>query len=192
MPQKSVMLHDTRLEGRYLFAGYDRVRIVNAHTSLRWALYRVRNYARDYGKLDALGIACHGWEDTVEDRLNQQSIHVGGFGLELCQEGLGFWNVQWCQLIKGRTDKVIVYSCSAADSHPDPVHASYIGDHANGQRLMAELAFYTGAKVYAADATQYSDKMADGRYNLGRWYGNVYEFQPESGNSEIIQSYPVK
>lgn len=190
MPQTSLILHDTRLRGSYQFSGYQRVQRVNEYTSLRYAMYRVRYYAHRYGKLDSLGIACHGWEDTVEDQQGRQSITVGGFGLELCREGLGCWNVGLTRMIRDRIDKIIIYSCSAAESHPDPNHFSYIGDSADGQRLMAELAFNTRARVYAADATQYSDLMADGRYNLGRWYGNVYEFDPETGNSEIIQSYP--
>lgn len=186
----SVMLHDTRLEGRYIFAGYQRVVRVNRFTSMNYAMNRVRAIHRRHGRLDVLGIACHGYEDTVLDRQGRQSIHIGGFGLEFCREDLDLMSVSTTRRIRGMMDRIIVYSCSAASTHPDAHHYSYIGDHAEGQRLMSQLAYHTGARVYAADTTQYSNTMRDGQQSLGRWYGNVYEFDPDTGQGNIIQSYP--
>lgn len=192
MSRKSVMLHDTRLRGTYTFPGYDHVRRVNQWSSLSWAMNWVRRYALRNGGIDALGIACHGYEDTVEDRISRTSITIGGYGLELCRDGLDLWNVAITHRLHGLVEKIIVYACSTADRHPDPAHAAYIGDYVDGQRLMAELAHYTGARVYAADATQYSEPLPGNRWGLGDWYGNVYEFDPETGEGEIIQSYPVE
>ena len=190
MSGKSVMIHDSRLKGRYVFHGYDAVRRVNAHTPLRWAFQRVRNYVRHHGKLDTIGIACHGYEDTVINIRERISQTIGGFGLELCREGLFLSNVSTASILRNRAKKIIIYACSTADQHPDTNHPAYMNEYIDGQRLLMELAHYTNTRVYAADATQYSDPISGGRYDLGRWYGNVYEALPDGRPPEIIQSYP--
>lgn len=183
---QTLVIHDTRLRGNYVFGGADHVFRVNQWTSLQWSFSRIRNYALAHGKLDRLLIACHGYEDIVEDRVGLRSVQVGGFGLELCLEGLTLNNVGQTRTLRDHVDSIVVYACSAAETYP-----RLIGRDGDGSRLMGEIAIRTNAVVYAADATQFSQPQGNNQLNLGRWHGNLYQYNPNGRPPRLLETHSL-
>lgn len=195
---KVLVIQDTRIRETFHYTGVDHVFRVNQWTSLTYAFTRIRNYVRRHGRLDRLDVVCHGGEATRPfDGLNfsnrtsnssapHMSIHAGTAELQLCTEGITLTNANRTQAIRGCARYIVVYACSAADTHP-----FLVGTRHDGRRLMAELSAYTDAIVYAADTTQISEELGSSRvYDLGQWRGNLYEFRPDGSPPVIVESGP--
>jgi hypothetical protein len=193
-----MVIQDTRIRETFHYTGVDHVFRVNQWTSLTYAFTRICNYVRRHGRLDRLDVVCHGGEATRQfDGLNlskrtsdprapHMSIHAGTAELQLCTEGITLTNVNRTRTIRGCARYIVVYACSAADTHP-----FLAGTRSDGRRLMAELSAHTEAIVYAADTTQVSEWLESGQvYDLGRWRGNLYEFRPDGSPPAVVESGP--
>jgi hypothetical protein len=121
---------------------------------------------------------CHGFEDIYEDPVNRVSVQVGGFGLQLCREGLDLSNVHTTRALNGNVQNIVVFACSAAETYP--------GSGGDGRTLCSRLAANTGAIVYGADRPQIYRLHG---LDFGRWEGNVYRFTP-GGGIAIAESNP--
>lgn len=158
---------------------------VDATVSIRNAIGWVGAYARSQGGLDELMIMCHGFEGNM-DLSAQASTQttVGGFGLQLCKEGLTLYTAGLLEQWKGQIQKVTVYACAPADTGPG--NAGTSGD---GKRLMGEMALHSGAEVIAARDTQ---TYTYSPINFGAWEGPVYSFSPDTGAGKLCNPGPMQ
>jgi hypothetical protein len=110
---------------------------VDANTSTRHMVDWVGTYARGRGGLDELIIMCHGYYD-----------HLSFSGLQLGDSNLtiknGVLTTDWHPNIR----QIYLYSCGAGDE-------GFMGPAESGRRFCSDLAGWTGANVYAADALQW-------------------------------------
>ncbi len=181
---RSIAIHDARLKGQFRAGsmGLDFVMRVSRHDALEWAFLKARGYAQAHGGLGRLIILCHGHERVITDETTQESVIVGGFGLQLCREGLNNRTVRLGRILRGHVQTIVVYACAAADTHGN--FQSMAGD---GQLLCRELAAYTNATVYASAATQY---YAPETGDFGVWEGQVFRFTPQ-GERIVVESNPL-
>src|SRR5438105_7936727 len=91
---KVMYIRDKRLKGNPpAISPGDNLFEVDDKWKLADAFLWVKNYAGSQSGLDVLNILCHGyygWEDNVQ---LQMCIAVGGYGLQLCKEGLVLGNI---------------------------------------------------------------------------------------------------
>jgi hypothetical protein len=167
MAGRIVIIHDTRLAGDSPSGNITLIR-VNGTTPLSEMVQRLKNVAFQFGGEVRVRILCHGYEDSAGH---------GGYGLQLCREGLLLSSVNQLAPLNGDLGYYIkIYSCATADVAPG--HAGGIGD---GRMLCSRIARITGTGVFAADATQYYSNSTlfglIGRpIDFGGWEGNLLEF----------------
>lgn len=186
--------HDTRLSGKPPAIAQNTYG-VDATTDLDHALGWIATYARSQGGLDELIVMCHGFEAHVN--LGQRTSTpraAGGFGLQLCRQGLTLRNVgkviAWNAgppLIR----RVTIYACGTADTGPG--NAGTVGD---GRRFMGEFAIHSGAFVVAGRDTQTYNPAAVQPVNpqpidFGEWEGPVFLFDPATGVGTPFQPGPM-
>lgn len=187
--------HDTRLRGAAP-AIAPNIHVVDKNSELSQSILWIAHYARTQGGLDELMIMCHGFE-AGRDLSHQMSTNrtVGGFGLEICKQGLDLrnvgivraWNASEGRLI----NKVTVYACAAADTGPGNE-----GTRADGRRFMGEFAIHSGAFVVAARDTQFYNGEATRPVNplpidFGGWEGPVFLYDPKTGARTPFQPGPM-
>jgi hypothetical protein len=183
----SMIVHDMRLNGATPL-NYNYVLEVNAKTSIDHVIQRVAHYGR-IRQLDALHIFCHGYEATwnLQAKMCMPQAH-GGFGLELCREGLTLFNVSKTSAWKGLVEEIVLFACAPADTGEGNV-----GTYGDGKRFCGELALWCNAAVIAARDTQYYDRRAvtysGGRkvaatIDFGDWEGPVCKFTPGKPEGE--------
>ncbi len=177
---KSMFLLDSRVEERLPRRPAYHVMRINCRTSLSWCFDRIRNYGLAHGGIDRLLVHCHGYEDLHAER--NRTVVRGDGGLELGREGLDLRNVRVARRLRGQVRTIVLFACSAADTHP-----SLEGTVHDGQRFCGELAVHSGAEVYAADVTQ----ECMNALSCGRWEGNVYRFGPDGQPGRRVESNPL-
>lgn len=171
--------HDTRLLGLAPGVGAN-VHVVNNTSPIANSITWISQYAQSKHGLDRLDILCHGFESIIEDNEERMSVVRGGFGLQICTENLTNSNHSMLSRWNGLIQRIVIYSCAAADTHRSNRNAW--GD---GNLLMREIAAYTGAYVVAANVTQY---YSYNPINFGRWEGTVYEYDPRGGRRALSNS----
>jgi len=166
-----MLLHDRRLEGNPPSIAENTYQ-VDANTSTRHMVDWVGTYARGRGGLDELIIMCHGYYD----HLSFSGLQLGDSNLTITN---GVLTTAWNPSIR----KIYLYSCGAGDE-------GFMGPAESGRRFCSDLAGWTGANVYAADALQwyrlerslmqriFGTNQA-GTINFRSWEGQVYRFSPE-------------
>ena len=190
---KRMLLHDTRLLGDSPQIAQNTYR-VDASVSISHCIGWIGRYARSQSGLDELLILCHGYEAHVDMRAQASTMRAsGGFGLQLCTEGLTLANVGLVSTLKGLIQKIIVYACAPADTGQG--NEGTIGD---GRRLMGEMALWSGATVIGARDTQ-TYSYSNGVFGLfrsaidfGEWEGPVYSFDPNAGEQTPINPGAMK
>lgn len=175
---------DSRLKGRTP-NNAPNVYTVDANTDIEHAIGWIGTYARSQGGLDELMVMCHGIE-TNWDYGHQMSTSTvsGGFGLELCKQGLSLMNSGLLRAWREPTVAVrqmTIYACAAADVAPGNA-----GTYADGPRFMGEMALYSGAAVVASTMAQTYNPESIRKYwpkpiDFGGWEGPVFRFDPETG-----------
>jgi hypothetical protein len=193
MPGRMIW-HDTRLKGAAP-AIAPNIHLVNKDTDLAGSITWIANYAGAQSGLDELIIMCHGME--ADWNLQQQistGRQVGGFGLQLCKQGLGLRTVGHTMRWKGGGPlirRITVYACGTAQTGP-----GNSGTWGDGRRFMGELAINSGAYVVAGrDAQVYNPESV--RLNnpmpidFGDWEGPVYLFDPTDGSGKLFNPGPM-
>ncbi|MDR3493960.1 MAG: hypothetical protein P4L82_05110 [Ancalomicrobiaceae bacterium] len=185
----SMIVHDIRLEGSTPL-NYNYVMRVSEHHSIDMVIATVAMYGA-HQPLDVLHIFCHGYEADwdLRDQLCT-GVEVGGFGLELCKEGLSLANVfrtdRWDRKVK----KIVVFSCAAAGTG-----VGNDGTPADGRQFMGEIARRSGAEVIGSSATQYFNRVraaysghrtVDNTIDFGAWEPPVFSFTRAVPNGRPI------
>ncbi len=171
--------HDKRLLG-LAPAVAPNTHVVNGSAPLANSVIWIAQYAQSQGGLNRLDILCHGYEDIVENTDDLQSQQRGGFGLQICREGLTNQTHSSLSRWYGLIERIVIYSCAAADTASTNRYA-----YGDGELLMREIAAYTGAKVVAANVTQYYHYSP---IDFGTWEGTLYEFDPNGGRRALSNS----
>jgi hypothetical protein len=157
---------------------------VNATINLAEAFLWVKNYAnlQPGKKLDKFNILCHGLYNWAESSELQQSALVGGFGLQLCREGLTQTNIDTiAPLVKDKLGDVFIYACGAGSAQADgPV---------NGVNFCKLLANKLNCVVYAANRMQvFSFYTTVARpLDFGDWEGTVTRYTPDGLTAVVGQ-----
>ncbi len=189
----SMIVHDMRLNGATPL-NYNYVLQVNAKTGIDHVVSTVAQYGR-IQKLAGLHLFCHGFEAdwNLAAQMCMPTAH-GGFGLQLCKEGLTLFNVSKTAAWKGLIQQIVLFACAPADTG-----AGNAGTYGDGKRFCGELALWSNAEVIAARDTQYYDlskaKYSGGRsvantIDFGAWEGPVYKFTPENPDGEPYLALP--
>jgi len=185
----TMIVHDRRLGGATPL-NYNYVKVVGPGVSIASVIGSVAHYGASK-PLDALHILCHGYESHV-NLADQSSVPdaVGGFGLQLCTEGLTLYNATLTARWRGRVNRIVVFACAPADTG-----RGNEGTGGDGRRLCGELALWSNAEVIAARDTQYYDTVP-ARYpgnrtvgntiDFGAWEGPVYSFTPDVPGGTVI------
>jgi hypothetical protein len=183
-----MILHDTRLAGNPPPIAQN-IYNVDGGIPIQHCVGWIGCYASVIGGLDELMIMCHGYEaDWDLSNLQCTGVEVGGFGLQLCAEGLTNANTGLVATWKGSIKKVTIFACAAAGTG-----TGNAGTSADGMRFMSQLAISSGAEIIASDTTQIYDiswwnKVID----FGQWEGTVYSFDPTSGQPTPISPGPMQ
>jgi hypothetical protein len=152
--------------------------------------------------VDILRIFCHGYEaclqvntpsivDTcqipsmmgTQPQMSYCTRSAGGFGLEICREGINLRNVAVFRHLEDKVGRIVIYACAAAQT--DPTREGLSGD---GRRLCQEIAERSNAHVYASEYiqtyhtyTHSSFGIQTGQYShFEEWEGNLLHFYPRS------------
>jgi hypothetical protein len=159
---------------------------VDATWKIADAFLWVKNFANGQPgqRIPVLSIFCHGFYQWNESEALQQSALVGGFGLQLCQEGLLQSNLNVvAPLVRGKITDIVIYACgTASDQASGPQ---------NGTNFCRSLAGAFNAVVYAADRSQvfnYNRGVA-APLNFGEWEGTVYRYTPD-GIGTPVGTFP--
>jgi len=190
-----MLVHDTRLEGNSPRDLADNTYNVDQTVPIGHAVGWIAEYARRSGGLSDLYVMCHGYEGNFnyEDNSSTNEAH-GGFGLQLCKEGLSLYNATLTTSFKDRIRKITIFACATADT------ASYnVGTGADGMRFCGEIALWSQAEVVAAVQTQYYNKNRTfwdwltrsnraGTINFGEWEGPVYSFTPTTPHGRLLKA----
>lgn len=180
---KRMIVHDTRLEGTAPRIAQNTYK-VNGGVEISHCIGWVGQYARQQGGLDELMIMCHGFEGNFSIGNQMSTLAAsGGFGLQLCRQGLKLDSANLCSNWNGFIRKITVYACAPADTGPG--NEGTMGD---GRRLMGEIALWSGAEVIAARDTQMYTHSWISRIDFGEWEGPVYRFDPQTGEGSRINS----
>jgi len=186
---KCVALHDRRLEGGV--PNRPNLTIINTdeHSCIQKAFVEINAVARS-GKIHTLFVLCHGYTGVEVDALNRSDDDAGSWGLELGKDDLDLSSVSNWKAIADAAENIVVYSCSAADTQP-----GFEGTWADGFRLMATLALYTGATVFAADQSQEYETFKDlknGCFEFGEWEGTLWQFPPDASPPKAVLEAPIE
>ncbi len=168
MPRHTVVVHDRRLEGRSPETASTVVR-VSEKTPLSRLVQCLINLSGQHGGEIEVRILCHGYTDGKN----------GGYGLQLCAEGLTLNTVRQLAPLNGKLSYyMIIFACGTADVAPGK-----LGGVGDGRLLCSEIARNTGTGLFAADATQIytSGGYFDAAIDFGAWEGNVLEFNAAGG-----------
>jgi len=181
-------LRDRRLEGGV--PARDRLYIINTDewTPLARAFNEINATVRYAGAFDTMFVFCHGYAGENPGRL--VSMDAGGQGLELGAETVLHGNVGMWSAIKNKVQNIVIYACASANTEPENV-----GTNADGRYLMGALAIHTGAHVYGGDLIQWYLTHGDlsfGRFEFGKWEGNLWHFPPSGTGSGIVSAPPVE
>ena len=159
--------------------------IVDQSWSITNAFLWVKNFADlNDGVIPRVNIMCHGYYAWSESEALQASMMVGGFGLELCNEGLLSSNIDLIvPLVKDKLGDVLIFACGAAS---DQAGASGLGG-----LFCAKLSMRLNCVVYAADRKQlYSwNPGTPGPMWFQEWQGTVWRFTPD-GVQVAVGRYP--
>ncbi|MGA9059220.1 MAG: hypothetical protein WB763_22230 [Terriglobia bacterium] len=192
----SMLIHDRRLAGNPPGDMADNTYEVDENIPITHALGWIAEYSRRSGGLSDLYVMCHGYEGTLDLRhLTCVNEEHGGFGLQLCDEGLSLANATLTAVLRGKVTKITIFSCATADTAP------YNKDtEADGMRFCGEIALWTRAEVIAAVETQKYNRRRTiwqwltfsnraGAIDFGAWEGPVYSFTPaDPGGRKILSS----
>jgi hypothetical protein len=180
---KRMIVHDKRLEGKAPRIAQNTY-VVDQPVDISHCIGWVGQYARQQGGLDELMIMCHGFEGNFSIGQQMSTLRAsGGFGLQLCRQGLSLENVNLCGNWRGFIQKITVYACAPADTGPG--NENTIGD---GRRFMGEFALFSGAEVIAARDTQMYRHSWLSRIDFGEWEGPVFSFSPITGEGTRLAS----
>jgi hypothetical protein len=178
-----MLIHDTRLQGNPPTNMAANTYQVDGTTSISHAIGWIAEYARRSGGLTDLWVMCHGFEGNFNlgNQTCTSEAH-GGFGLQLCREGLSLYNASLTSAFNGQIQKITIFACATADT------AEYNrGTAADGMRFAGEIALWSGAEVIAAVETQLYHRRRSlwqwlmrsnrgGTIDFGSWEGPVYSF----------------
>lgn len=150
--------------------------LVDGTWSLTAAFLWVKNYAnsRPGGRIDLFNILCHGYYGWSESPELRASALVGGFGLELCRDGLILGTIDSiAPLVRDKLGDVVIYACGAGSGQA--------GGPQNGTVFCKQLAKKLNCVVYAADRKQvYTYYTTVPRpLDFGEWEGTVTRFTPD-------------
>ena len=159
---------------------------VDASWKLANAFLWVKNYASGQpgGKLDTFNILCHGLYGWAESDELMQSAVVGGFGLQLCQEGLLQGNIDLIvPLVKDKFVDVFIYACGAGSSQANGTQ--------NGRNFCLSLSSKLNCVVYAADRMQvfHYNRTTASPLNFGEWEGTISLYTPD-GQVHAVGRFP--
>jgi len=172
-----MIVHDARLAGTAPPIA-PNIYVVNATVDIQHCIGWIGHYARSQSCLDELLIMCHGFEANWDlGRRMSTMQQVGGFGLQLCREGLSLYNVGLVRSWNGLIRRITVYACAPADTG-----SGNEGTAGDGRRFMGEMAIWSGAEVIAARDTQTYTYGPASPIDFGNWEGPVYRFDPRTGN----------
>lgn len=149
---------------------------VDGTWSLANAFLWVRNFANGQPgqRLSPFNIMCHGFYNWAESAELMASTVVGGFGLQLCREGLVPGTIATiAPLVRGKLGDVLIFACGAGSGQA--------GGSQNGRTFCTELAVQLNCIVYAADRKQvfnYS-RAAPAPLNFGEWEGTISRYTPD-------------
>ena len=185
----TMVVHDRRLLGATPL-NYNYVKQVGPETAIASVIGSIAHYGASR-PLDTVHILCHGFEAHAD--LSQQISTpdaVGGFGLQLCMEGLKLFNASLTARWRGRVNRIVVFACAPADTG-----RGNEGTRGDGRRLCGELALWSGAEVIAARDTQYYNgvvahypggRSVSDTIDFGAWEGPVYSFTPDQPGGTVI------
>ena len=154
-------------------------KLVNAFT---W----VKSFAESQpgGKIDTFNILCHGLYGWAESDELRASAIVGGFGLQLCEEGLLQSNIDLIvPLVKDKLGEVFIYACGAGSGQANGTQ--------NGRNFCISLAKKLNCIVYASDRKQvfHYSRVAAMALNFGDWEGTISRYTPD-GQVSTAGQYP--
>jgi hypothetical protein len=195
----SMLVHDQRLAGNPPGNLADNTYRVDATVPIAHAIGWIAEYARRSGGLTDLYVMCHGFESNMNygQQMSMNTPARGGFGLQLCTEGLSLYNATLTSAFKDRIRKITIFSCAAADTAPYNV-----GTAADGMRFCGEISLWSNAEVIAAVETQYYDPSQrtfwqwlsrsnkGGSIDFGDWEGPVYRFTPSTPHGTVLKAPP--
>ena len=191
----SMLIHDHRLAGNPPRDMAANIYEVNENTPIAHALGWIAEYSRRSGGLTDLYVMCHGFEGNWDLRNQQCTTEVhGGFGLQLCDDGLSLFNASGTSVLSRKVTKITIFSCATADTAPYNT-----GTGADGMRFCGEIALWTGAEVIAAVQTQLYNTSRTfwqritqanqaGTIDFGSWEGPVYSFSPSNPTGRRISA----
>jgi hypothetical protein len=187
--------HDRRLAGSPP-AIAPNIYGVDRTTDLDHAIGWIAHYARSRGGLDELIVMCHGFEANWNlGRQMSTTQRVGGFGLQICRQGIDLRNVSKLRAWKPNDSQLIarvtIYACGTADTGPGNE-----GTWGDGRRFMGELAIHSGAYVVAGRDPQVYNPESVRPINplpidFGEWEGPVFLFDPNTGAGSPFQPGPM-
>lgn len=170
----SLLLHDLRVKGHSPTGLSQATMHVYPSTPIDYIITWIKSKASKNGRVAPLSILAHGAENNHGE---------GGYGIRLGKEGINDYYVYMWNVLKGKIDTIVLYSCGAANKAD---HVSWDGG-GDGADLCSQLAFYSGANVIASTATQYYERSWwDDEIDLGDWEGMVLMYDPRGG-CEILQ-----
>jgi hypothetical protein len=179
---KSVIVHDTRLNGTVNRHEVDHVISTNENHTLHNLISHLLHYAQRQGGISRLWIMCHGYEQIYEDNVAQASFQIGGYGLQLTADNLTLANVSSMATLRDHIDNIVLFACSPADTHPGTQNTAW-----DGRRFCSEMAAWTDANVYASSSPQ---TYMPHHLNFGAWEGKVYQFSP-TGAIQVVEENPL-
>lgn len=182
-----MIIHDTRLAGKAPPIA-PNIYVVNATVEINHCIGWIGQYARSQGGLNELLVMCHGFEANWDlGRQMSTMQQAGGFGLQLCTEGLTLYNVWLVRNWKGLIRRITVYACGPADTGPGNE-----GTAGDGRRFMGEMALWSSAEVIGARNTQMYSWSSSQPIDFGAWEGPVYRFDPSNGQPTQINPGPMQ
>jgi hypothetical protein len=183
---KRMVVHDTRVVGGVILPGFaQNTYEPDGSTAIAHAIGWVQRYAQSQGGLDQLVILCHGiMADLNATQQTCTGVPVGGFGLQLCQEGLGASNVSQFSPWSGLIASIIVYACAAADTGPGNEGTAW-----DGGFLMMSLAHFSGAQVIASGSIQHASwENNQWVWDFSNWEGPIWRFDPTTNTQVPLAS----
>jgi hypothetical protein len=184
------------------YSGSSKYRIVvNEKTLLDRFFSDLKERLGKDDKIGTLSILCHGfgkYQYPDEEKKKKPDIR-GGFGLELCKEGVALGNAKLFAALKGAFDTekptIMILGCAAAVEETFNVVPSGKEKATSfGRKMCLAIAKATGALVVASTSKQDIDVMEvtyiererglpvekrEKCVDPGRWEGKVWAFAPD-------------